>query len=201
MNHNGPVELVNQSATGPLFAAATTLRQRAPPASSLTAVSTLPSGRSPLDEMARRVIDGNTYMVLGTLDPDGQPRLSPVFYTAARYGDFYWVSRPDAHHSRNLAERPHVQIVIFDSRRRPGEGEAVYIAADAGEFPQEKLSDVVGEAFRTDAGTQFSPQELSREVGLRLYVARATAYEVHVPGGHPTNGRGYDSRQAADPTA
>ena len=201
MNHNGPVELVNQSATGPLFAAVTTLRQRAQPASSLTAVSTLPSGRSPLDEMARRVIDGNTYMVLGTLDPDGQPRLSPVFYTAARYGDFYWVSRPDAHHSRNLAERPHVQIVIFDSRRRPGEGEAVYTAADAGEFPQEKLSDVVGEAFRTDAGTQFSPQELSREVGLRLYVARATAYEVHVPGGHPPNGRGYDSRQAADPTA
>jgi Pyridoxamine 5'-phosphate oxidase len=164
-------------------------------------VGTIPSGRAQLDEMARRVIDANTYMVLGTLDPDGQPRLSPVFYTAARYRDFYWVSRPNAHHSRNLAERPHVRIVIFDSRRRPGEGEAVYVAADAGEIPQEKLPDVVGEAFRTDTGTQFTAEELSREVGLRLYLARATSYEVHVPGGHPTHGRGFDSRQAADPTA
>ena len=35
---------------------------------------------------------------------------------------------------------------------------------------------------------------------LRLYVARAAAYEVHVRGRHPTHGRGYDSRQTADPT-
>ena len=163
-------------------------------------MSTLPSGRAPLDEMARRVIDGNTYMVLATLDPDGQPRLSPVFYTPARYRDFYWVSVPNSHHSRNLAERPEVRVVIFDSRSRPGESEAVYITANVREIPKDELPDVVGEAFRTDVGTQFTPEELSGEGRLRLYVARATAYEVHVRGRYPTHGRGYDSRQAADPT-
>lgn len=172
-----------------------------PPPSSVTAVSTSPRARAALDEMARRVIDGNTYMVLGTLDPDGQPRLSPVFYTSARYRDFYWVSVPDSHHSRNLAERPEVRVVIFDSRSRPGESEAVYITATAREVPEETLLHVVGEAFRTDAGTQFAPEELSGDARLRLYVARATAYEVHVRGSHPSHGRGYDSRQAADPTA
>ena len=169
--------------------------------SSVTAVSTVPSGRAALDEMARRVIDGNTYMVLGTLDPDGQPRLSPVFFTAARYRDFYWVSLPEAHHSRNVAERAEIRLVIFDSTLPPGEGEAVYVSATAREVPEAELPDVLGEAFRSDAGTQFPPEELSGDARLRLYVARATAYEVHVPGGHPTHGRGYDSRQAADPTA
>ena len=164
-------------------------------------MSILPSSRAALDDMARRVIDGNVYMVLGTLDPDGQPRLSPVFYTAARYRDFYWVSVPEAHHSRNLAERAKVRLVIFDSTLPPGEGEAVYVSATAREVPEAELPGVVGEAFRSDAGTQFTPNELSGDARLRLYVARATAYEVHVRGRHPTHGRGHDSRQAADPTA
>jgi hypothetical protein len=34
-------------------------------------------GHPELDAMARRVIDANQYMVLGTRDPDGSPRLSP----------------------------------------------------------------------------------------------------------------------------
>ena len=45
-----------------------------------------------LDATARRVIDANHYMTLGTRDPSGGPRLSPVYYTAARYTDFYWLS-------------------------------------------------------------------------------------------------------------
>jgi hypothetical protein len=53
--------------------------------------------------MARRVIDANLYMTLGTRDPDGSPRLSPVFYTAARYTDFYWLFSPRAQHSPSTA--------------------------------------------------------------------------------------------------
>jgi hypothetical protein len=156
--------------------------------------------RTVLDEMARRVIDRNFYMVLGTLDPDGQPRLSPVFFTAARYEDFYWVSVPDSHHSRNVAERPDVRIVVFDSSLLPGETEAVYATASARMVPRAELADVVGEAFRTAGGAvRFTPEDLSGDAALRLFVARATSFEVHVRGRHPTHGRGYDSRQAADP--
>jgi hypothetical protein len=39
-------------------------------------------GHRDLDVMARRVIDANHYMTLGTIDPDGRPRPSPVYYTA-----------------------------------------------------------------------------------------------------------------------
>jgi general stress protein 26 len=77
---------------------------------------------------ARRVIDDNRHLVLGTVEYDGRPRLSPVYYTAARYRDFYWVSSRDAQHSHNVRARPEVQLV-FDSTRAPGDGEAVYVPA------------------------------------------------------------------------
>lgn len=155
-----------------------------------------------LDVMARRVLDGNRYLVLATVEDDGRPRLSPVFFTPARYRDLYWVSSPDAQHSRNLRARPEVQVVVFDSSTEPGSSEAVYIAATAREVPADELPEVLGEAFHpeTRGARAFSADELSGDGDLRLYVATATAYDVHVRGSHPTHGTGIDRRLPADPT-
>jgi hypothetical protein len=152
-----------------------------------------------LDDLARCVIDGNQYLTLGTTDPDGRPRLSPVYYTPARSTDLYWVSAPGAHHSRNLAARPEVQLVIFDSTAPVGQGEAVYLDATATEVPAAELETACPEAFRsTDDAPRFTPAEL-RDGDLRLYVAHISSCEVHVPGRHPTHGRGLDTRQPAHP--
>jgi hypothetical protein len=157
-------------------------------------------GDPDLGAMARRVIDANHYMTLATLDPDGRPRLSPLYYTAARYTDFYWVSSPEAHHSRNLAERPQVHIVIFDSTAPVGQGEAVYLGGVAKQMADEELEPVLPEAFRTAAGARrFDAHELRGRALFRLYLASATSCEVHVAGGHPVHGRGVDTRQPADP--
>ena len=129
-----------------------------------------------LDEMARRVIDGNLYMTLATIEPDGSPRLSPVYFTPARHTDLYWVSSPDAHHSRNVRERPDVEIVIFDSSVAVGHAEAVYISARVREIPADELAGVVDEAFQGRGGARrFAPEELHGEGDLRLYVAAATS--------------------------
>ena len=66
--------------------------------------------------IARGIVDGNLYLVLGTADEAGQPWVTPVYYASADYRDFYWVSAPDTQHSRNLAVRPQLSIVIFDSQ-------------------------------------------------------------------------------------
>src|SRR5690242_7901171 len=117
-----------------------------------------------LDEMARRVIDGNPYMTLATVEPDGSPRLSPVYFTPARYTDLYWVSSPDAHHSRNVLARPDVRIVIFDSSVAVGHAEAVYISARAREIPEDELPAVIDEAFGERGGARrFAPEELHGE--------------------------------------
>jgi hypothetical protein len=166
------------------------------------AASGPPAGGHPdLNAMARRVIDANHYMTLATTDPDGRPRLSPVYYTPARYAAFYWVSSPDAQHSRNLAERPEAEIVIFDSTAPAGQGEAVYITATATAVPDDELDAVCPEAFRTTAGARrFTPDDL-RGGALRLYVAHTRSCEVHVAAHHPAHGRGTDTRQHADPTS
>jgi uncharacterized pyridoxamine 5'-phosphate oxidase family protein len=154
-----------------------------------------------LRDMARRVLDGNRYLVLGTVEDDGRPRLSPVYFVAARYEALYWVSSPDAQHSRNLRSRPDVQIVVFDSSRMPGEGEAVYVSARAREVPEDELPELLPEAFDPEGrgGRAFSVDELSGDGDLRLYVATASAYDVHVRGSHPTHGTGIDRRLPTDP--
>ncbi|HJS95902.1 MAG TPA: hypothetical protein VJ741_16680 [Solirubrobacteraceae bacterium] len=125
-----------------------------------------------------------------------------MYYTTARYTDFYWVSSPEAHHSRNLADRPAVQIVIFDSTARVGQGEAVYLRGVAKQIVDEELDGVLPEAFRTAAGArQFDADELRGGARFRVYVASTSACEVHVAGGHPLHGRGVDTRQPADPAS
>jgi nitroimidazol reductase NimA-like FMN-containing flavoprotein (pyridoxamine 5'-phosphate oxidase superfamily) len=88
---------------------------------------------------AREIIDGSMYMVLGTADEAGRPWVSPVYFAARGYSDFYWVSLPDAQHSRNLAGRPEVSIVVFDSGVPIGAGQGVYMSARAGELEGEEL--------------------------------------------------------------
>jgi general stress protein 26 len=155
-----------------------------------------------LDALARRVIDVNRYMTLATREPGGGPRVSPVYYAAVRYSDFYWLSSPDARHSRNVEAEPAVAIVIFDSTARVGEGEAVYLDATAERVPDEQVEAVVAEAFfpRADARA-LEAEDLRGDAPLRLYVARATRCAVHLPGRHPLNARGIDVRVPADPAA
>jgi nitroimidazol reductase NimA-like FMN-containing flavoprotein (pyridoxamine 5'-phosphate oxidase superfamily) len=79
-----------------------------------------------LSASARAIIDANRYMTLGTADASGAPWVSPVWYATEDYRAFLWVSDPEARHSRNVAARPLVSIVIFDSQVPVGGGQAVY---------------------------------------------------------------------------
>jgi hypothetical protein len=154
-----------------------------------------------LDARARAVVDGNIYMVLGTLDPDGEPRLSPVYFTHVGYADFYWVSSPDSHHSANLARHPSVNLVIFDSSAPVGDGQCLYVHAGAAIVPDADLAAHSRAAFSGDlrGATAFTAEDLSGDSPLRLYRAEATSYDVHVRGRDPVHGTGVDRRVPADP--
>jgi nitroimidazol reductase NimA-like FMN-containing flavoprotein (pyridoxamine 5'-phosphate oxidase superfamily) len=85
-----------------------------------------------LDSILRAVVDRNRFMALGTADGSGTPWVSPVWYAPATYRDYVWVSRPGTRHSRNLAQRREVAIVIYDSHQ-PGGWAAVYMTGVATE--------------------------------------------------------------------
>ena len=86
--------------------------------------------------LARAIVDDNRFMTLATADEAGRPWVSPVWYAPVTYRELLWASSPDARHSRNLATRPDVAVVIFDSHRI-GAWSAVYMAGVA-----EQLEDV-----------------------------------------------------------
>lgn len=150
-----------------------------------------------LGELARHVIDTNRYLTLGTTEPDHRPRLSPVYFTHVGHRDFYWVSSPTATHSTNIAARPEIAIVIFDSTAPVGQGQAVYIDAHASVVAEDELPQRCAEAFaRAGTGaTRFEPHELSGDAVLRLYLARAKSHEVHISGRDPAYGTGVDVRR------
>ena len=89
-------------------------------------------------ELARTTLASNRFMVLGTVDPSGRPRVSPVWLSLVDHRDIYWLSSADAHHSHNIQERPEVSIVVFDSSAPPQSGGAVYLEATAGRVSEGK---------------------------------------------------------------
>jgi nitroimidazol reductase NimA-like FMN-containing flavoprotein (pyridoxamine 5'-phosphate oxidase superfamily) len=154
-----------------------------------------------LDQLAREILDSIRYIVLGTIDEDGRTRTSPVYFTPHGYEDLYWVSYPDTHHSRNLTRDDRLSAVVFDSTRPPGESSAVYVTGTAREIPADKVAEHLPKAFDPEGrgGRRFSPEELTDDDQLRLWVLHVEDWEVHVRAGHPTLGTGRDRRVPVDP--
>jgi nitroimidazol reductase NimA-like FMN-containing flavoprotein (pyridoxamine 5'-phosphate oxidase superfamily) len=142
-----------------------------------------------LEGLVRRVVDDNVYMVLGTADAAGHPWASPVFYAAEGHRDFYWISSPEVTHSRNIAVRPDVSIVVFDSRAAVGTGDssAVYMTATAAEVPADELDQTLGpplavdRAFAERGGRQLTPTDVTPPAPYRLYCATVTEHSVICP--------------------
>jgi hypothetical protein len=129
---------------------------------------------------AATLLDANGFLTLGTVDPDGRPWTTPVYFAAAGLSEFYWSSETDAVHSRNLTERPHVSIVVFDSSVRPYHGRALYAVGEAYELRGDDLDrglqvyrgpdDRGASALTLDDVTGSSPYRLYRATATDLWV-------------------------------
>jgi nitroimidazol reductase NimA-like FMN-containing flavoprotein (pyridoxamine 5'-phosphate oxidase superfamily) len=144
-----------------------------------------------LRAVTRSILDSNTYMTLATADGAGRPWASPVWYAHRDYRDFYWVSSPDATHSRNIAVRPELSIVIFDSHEAGG-WKSVYLSATA-----EQLDDLdEGIAIFSQRSVElglpaWAPDDVRQPAKHRLYRARAMEHFVLDP---------HDERIPVDPS-
>jgi hypothetical protein len=138
--------------------------------------------------LAREIIDNNLYMVLGTSDASGRPWASPVYFAPAGYFEFFWVSSPEATHSRNIAVRREVGIVIFDSRVPIGTGQGVYMTADAEQATGQALArgiEVFSRRSVAHGGKPFSLTDVQGEAGRRLYHAMASGHSMLAKDGQP----------------
>lgn len=133
----------------------------------------------------RSVIDANRFMTLATANEQGTPWASPVWFARRDERRFLWVSRPTTRHSRNIAARPDVAIVIYDSRTTHDERQAVYIVATATQLEGEDLdagiSAFSGESL-SQALSEWPLERVTGPAGLRLYQATATSWFILADG-------------------
>jgi predicted pyridoxine 5'-phosphate oxidase superfamily flavin-nucleotide-binding protein len=126
---------------------------------------------------ARAIIDDGVFMTLATADADGVPWASPVWYAPDGHSELLWVSDPNARHSRNIAVRPQIAIVIFDSRQTPGDGMAVYMEARAEQAGADGL-EVFNARGAAQGLSEWGPEKVREPARHRLYRAVVSGHWV-----------------------
>jgi nitroimidazol reductase NimA-like FMN-containing flavoprotein (pyridoxamine 5'-phosphate oxidase superfamily) len=133
-------------------------------------------------DIARAVLDANSFMTLATADADGTPWATPVWFATEDHRSLYWVSAPGSRHSRNIAVRPEVSVVVFDSAQVPLQVQAVYMSASAAEVTD--VEDGIAVFSRVSVRKGIGAWDASRVSGdarLRLYRATVTAHYILDP--------------------
>jgi len=146
------------------------------------------SGDDPAAQTVRDIIEASRYLVLATADAAGRPWSSPLYFAHIGFAEFYWVSSPEATHSRNIAVRPEVGIAIFDSQVAIGAGQGVYMSAAATVLEGDKAArGIVAFSARSVAhgAREWTSQDVRPGAGLRLYRATADSYSILAKDGRP----------------
>jgi nitroimidazol reductase NimA-like FMN-containing flavoprotein (pyridoxamine 5'-phosphate oxidase superfamily) len=128
----------------------------------------------------QEIVAANRYMVLATADASGRPWSTPVWFATEDHRHFYWVSKPGARHSRNIAGRPEIGVVIFDSTVTPGDARALYMSATA----EQVAADEIGVFARVSAAQGLSvwtTEDVAGPARHRLYRATATEHYLLDP--------------------
>jgi nitroimidazol reductase NimA-like FMN-containing flavoprotein (pyridoxamine 5'-phosphate oxidase superfamily) len=142
------------------------------------------TAQSDLAAIARTIIDSNDYMVLATADEIGLPWASPVWYAPEEYRELFWVSSPEARHSRNLAARPELAIVIFDSTVAVGAGQGVYMSAVADQPSGEDLDrgiEIFSRRSEAQGAEAWARDQVVSPSHLRLYRATVSEHSILDP--------------------
>lgn len=138
--------------------------------------------------IVRDIIEANRYLVLATADATGRPWSSPVYFAHIDFTEFFWVSSPEATHSRNIGQRPEVGIVIFDSRAPVNTGQGVYMSAIATRLEDGETSRGL-EAFSrrlvAHGGRVWANEDIQPDSGMRLYRASVDAHWILAKDGRP----------------
>lgn len=121
-------------------------------------------------------------MTIGTADETGQPWVSPVYFSSADYREFYWISSPNAQHSKNITLRPQISIVIFDSRIPIGMGQAVYLAGVARQVDDSELV----QSLAIYNGRFPNPSEQGARIVCLEQVSGAGLYRLYRAVAHQT---------------
>ena len=146
---------------------------------------------------ARDIIEAQLYLVLATADATGRPWSTPVYFAHVDFTSFFWLSSPDVRHSGNIAVRPEVGIVVFDSQVPISTGQAVYMTGVARLVDESETAaglEVFTRRSLTHGGRVWTAEDVRPEAGLRLYHAAVDAHWILDKDGQPDHRIAVDLR-------
>ena len=150
-----------------------------------------------LIDSAKKIIERNAYLTLGTTCEDGTPWISPLYYAYDNRLNFFWVSPKNADHSKNIRRNQVVSMVLFDSHAQKWTGVGLYFTAGCQELnnPNEVM---VGLRLEFDRLRDPLPsaEEFLGDSEYRVY--KATPSKIWITQDKETNGKTVDSRAEID---
>lgn len=130
-------------------------------------------------DRAKELLSIIRHIALGTVNPTGEPHVSPVFGAHDEDLNIYWASNMQAQHSQNIARDPRVSIVLFDST---GKGGGLYISAKAQVLSGAELQKglIVFNNARKKFGRAAAKEEFYINPNQRLYQAKTKRFWVNI---------------------
>jgi len=139
-------------------------------------------------QTVRDIIEANRYLVLATADATGRPWSSPVYFAHIGFTEFFWVSSPEATHSRNITVRPEVGIAVFVSQVAIGTGQGVYMSAIAKLLQDGETARGI-EAFSrrsvAHGDLEWTSEDVRAGAAMRVYRATADSHWILAKDGRP----------------
>lgn len=149
-----------------------------------------------------RLLEENRYLVLATVDDEGHPWATPLFFAAPSEDRLVWVSAPDSRHSQNLDRSPGVSITVFDSHAPVGGAEALYLLGRAGMLHgPEAAGGLAALNARLPADRQLTAEDLPPCGTLRVYAADISSHSILVRGGDDRFDNATDARLRVLPSS
>lgn len=150
-----------------------------------------------LIDSAKKIIERNAYLTLGTVNEDTTPWVSPLYYAYDNRLHFYWVSPKNANHSKNIAKNEIASLVMFDSHAPKWTGVGLYFQVSVKELtnPEEIM---IGLRLEFDRLRDPMPavEDFLGSSEYRVYKAVPT--RVWITADQNVDGKTVDSRAELD---
>ncbi|MEJ1922531.1 pyridoxamine 5'-phosphate oxidase family protein [Microbacterium sp. KHB019] len=137
-----------------------------------------------LFDHARGIVDSIRYVTLATVDAEGNPWSTPVYFAADDGLEaFYWMSAQTSQHSQNIEAHPAVSLAVFDSTVPPYFGRCVYASGLAETLTGDELRLAldVYPGPQERGGSAVAEEDVTGASAWRLYRVRASALWVLCP--------------------
>jgi nitroimidazol reductase NimA-like FMN-containing flavoprotein (pyridoxamine 5'-phosphate oxidase superfamily) len=150
-------------------------------------------------DKAKLVINTNIHMTIATVDAQGKPWITPVFYVHDNSYNLYWTSYKESEHSKNIRNNSNVSIVIYGPVPPENNIDAVYMQATVTQLESENEAfpaiNILSKHIQEAKFMIKSPSDVLGNAAWRIYKASPQTVSRRTEKGEVINGQYISKRE------